>query len=367
MSFSEADLLSVIDKLYEAALDPALLDSAFQDLATTVGGVGINFLSLAGETLFYTQSLSEVADEYPEWALRNPRVKAVIERGVAGLCTTDGLLSSADFVRDPFYQEFLRQHGLLDFAAFISRPSPDYQFGVSVERAIDNDYFERGQLEFLAKIGPHASRALALSMRLRAHTGPPDPDLAAFVNRLDGGAIVIRRSGEVVALNKAAETLLGDGLAIQQKRLCASLHTHQSKLDRLLNAAFNQVIDNIGSLALPRPSGKRPLLLQAVPLAADYFPGQLTKKPGSVLILIFDLERGQGSAPASALQALGLSPAEISVAALIGAGLSPQEASDRLGLAVATVRTHIKNIYSKLDLQRQGDLVQLVTRLKMVK
>jgi DNA-binding CsgD family transcriptional regulator len=206
-----------------------------------------------------------------------------------------------------------------------------------------------------------------LSLRIQPQGKRADAGLEAFLNRLDGGAIIINRDGEVAALNASAEILLGDGLRFHQKRLYTSSHNDQSKLDRLLQTAFNQAIENIGSLAVARPSGKRALILQAVPLAKDYFPGQRSKRPGSILLLIFDLETSKGPPDFAALNAIGLSPAESKVAIVVGSGLSPQEASDHLGITVLTVRTHLKNIYQKLDLQRQGDLVQLVTKLRMVK
>jgi len=86
-----------------------------------------------------------------------------------------------------------------------------------------------------------------------------------------------------------------------------------------------------------------------------------------VLVLVHDVEK-KGRAPKTqALIALGLTLAEVRVAMLIGSGFNPSEASDQLGITVDTVRTHLKNINLKLGFRRQTDLVQLVTRLGMVK
>lgn len=67
--------------------------------------------------------------------------------------------------------------------------------------------------------------------------------------------------------------------------------------------------------------------------------------------------------PAEALAELyGLTLAESRVLEHIGQGETPQEAAERLGISLTTVKTHLQRIFAKTETTRQADLVRLVTR-----
>jgi DNA-binding CsgD family transcriptional regulator len=179
--------------------------------------------------------------------------------------------------------------------------------------------------------------------------------------------MVLGRTEGLITANARAEKLMNDGFFIQQRQLRASSNIHQVKLDALLLAAFDEPMSISSCVALPRPSRKRPLVVQAVPLAAQWSPGLRQKVAASILVLLFDLELENGASQSHGLKALGLTPAEVNVALLVGAGVSPRDASDHLEISILTVRSHLKSIFQKLGLTRQGDLVQLVSRLRMVR
>lgn len=225
----------------------------------------------------------------------------------------------------------------------------------SIRRPFGKAGFEAKEQNFLGSINPETHSTLTV-----------DPDLLALVHRLDCGALLVSRSREVVEMNACALCLAGDGLTVRRGRILASSTTHQGALDDFLRAAFDQDVEEPGSLALPRPSGKRPLVLRAVPLSKHEFPGHTTKQPRLVLLLLFDLEQ-KDQTGLSALRSLGLTAAEARVAMRVGSGASVKEAANHLKVSADTIRAHLKRIYLKLDVQRQGDLVQIVTRLQLVK
>jgi PAS domain S-box-containing protein len=61
----------------------------------------------------------------------------------------------------------------------------------------------------------------------------------------------------------------------------------------------------------------------------------------------------------------GLAPAEARVATLIGAGLSPQQAAEKLGISVKNVRTTLQHIFTKVGVSRQSELAVLLTKLTL--
>lgn len=209
-------------------------------------------------------------------------------------------------------------------------------------------------------------------------TAAPASDLIALLNRLNCAGMILRcdgRSesngkallqGHVVAMNAGAQDLVGDGMTISQRRLNLASNLDHDRLEVLLSKAFAGELVDLACMVLPRPSGMRPLLLQIASLTHEGIVDDLASDPALVLLLVFDLDRREATSCSAGLRALGLTPAEAAVAALVGAGLSPADASGRLGIKVLTVRTHLKAIFNKLGLQRQGDLVRIVSNLGML-
>ena len=193
-----------------------------------------------------------------------------------------------------------------------------------------------------------------------------EPDLLAILDRLPYGAFVISPGGEIAAQNARAETVIGDALAVRRGRIVVSSPTRQKELDRLLRAAPrpSMRVEGVGTVVLPRSQGRRPLILQVTPIVKPFVPAHFLQNPTSYLVLALDLEDREASFNSAALGALGLTSGEAKVAAMVGAGLTPQASADELGVSVATVRTHLKSIYSKLGVRRQADLVQLLARLR---
>lgn len=68
----------------------------------------------------------------------------------------------------------------------------------------------------------------------------------------------------------------------------------------------------------------------------------------------------------AALNYLGISRREQEVLALLAEGRSNQEIADALFVSVNTVKTHLQNLYQKLDVARRGQAVEKARSLKLV-
>lgn len=67
--------------------------------------------------------------------------------------------------------------------------------------------------------------------------------------------------------------------------------------------------------------------------------------------------------PEALLRESGISPREYEVLQLMAAGLSNQEIAGRLFISLNTVKTHISNIYLKLDVKRRTQAIQKMKEL----
>jgi DNA-binding CsgD family transcriptional regulator len=86
----------------------------------------------------------------------------------------------------------------------------------------------------------------------------------------------------------------------------------------------------------------------------------------AALVIVVDPEQDGGASPVKELCLLGLTRSEARLAALIGAGFTRAEAAEALGISQSTASDTIKQVYSKLDLSRQSELVRLVDRLAIL-
>ncbi len=72
------------------------------------------------------------------------------------------------------------------------------------------------------------------------------------------------------------------------------------------------------------------------------------------------------AADPSALQQLGISKREYEVLELIAQGLSNREIADKLFVSTSTVKTHLSNIYSKLDARRRTEAIKRAKELRLL-
>ena len=363
----------IVERLYSAALQPELWPQALHELAHAVGALGTVLLPVstqgARETLV-SPEMREASEAYQRgWWRHDSRVARVQSRRLSrGVFNEAELFSAEELARDPFRQEFLRQYGMGAFAAQIVAPLPKLVVSISVQRALARGPFEQDELDRLALLGKHAARAVTVALRLAAARAC-ERTLTGTLERLSCGAVVVDASHRTVLVNEAAEQLMGDGLSINRMRLRAASAEHQPLLDRLIaSAQLGAEASALGPLALPRPGGKMPLLLQAIPIhrsGADAIDRLLFDLP-TVLVLVVDPEREREHSPLAALRLIGLTLAEARIAALVGSGHSRREAAEALGISEWTAREALKRVFAKLGISRQSELVKLVYRLSVL-
>jgi DNA-binding CsgD family transcriptional regulator/PAS domain-containing protein len=362
------DALETIDLLYEAAIDPARWPDALDRLARATGGVGTAMIPITPQNiagLVVSPALQEANAEYEkEWWQHDTRVLRIFSRRLTGgVCCEAELFSDDEVARDPLRQEFLRSWGIGTFAAQLVQPLPNFVVAFSVQRALARGHFEGRELATLGLLGKHAARALLLSTHLAAARSV-EGALAEALEHFQSGAIIVDRAMRVLHANKAAEAMIGKGLSIQDGQLAASAPAEQARFQRFLLGALTKEANRYEAepMALSRPAGGKPLIMQAVPVERGLPDWQLPEG-ASALLLIVDPDARGAPALEKALMLLGLTPSEARLAVRMGTGSSRREAADTLGISIWTASDAIKRIYAKLDISSQSALVRLVDRL----
>lgn len=367
MSMQEG-ALEAVDMIYRAAVEPDLWPEALERFALSVGCIGMAMIPITPNDtagLIVSPSMREVEVEYRgEWWRHDTRVGRIFDRQLArGVVCEAQLFGEDELARDPFRQEFCRKHGIGVFAAQLLEPWPGHVVAFSGQRALKRGQFDGAELDRLKWLGQHAARALTISMKIAKGDALVD-GLLETIERFDGGVFVLNAAGEVTRLNTRAERMLGDGLSVTKRRLLVANADRQQAIDRLVAS----VLDGAGGrpapppIALTRPSGRKPLLVHAMPLSSRRAVDALQDPrlgAGGALLLVVDPERPPRTRD-EGLRLLGLTGAEARLATLVGVGMRRRDAAAVLGISEWTARDTLKAIYSKLDIRSVSELARLV-------
>ncbi|OQW68654.1 MAG: helix-turn-helix transcriptional regulator [Proteobacteria bacterium ST_bin12] len=176
-----------------------------------------------------------------------------------------------------------------------------------------------------------------------------------------GQALVIVSSrAEVLFASHAAEILLKNqnGLAVINQQLTAELPPDNVRLQNAINTAIDaqHTQDNSISIYIHRNQHPRPyyLSISRMQKQAD------ERRDGhSVMILIKDLSLNYEFWTERLSAEFGLSRREVECVVLLTERRSAKEVSEVMNISTETVRQYIKNVFKKMDVQKQHELVSL--------
>ena len=182
----------------------------------------------------------------------------------------------------------------------------------------------------------------------------------SLTEELDDATVAVfllERSGRIVECNERARQLLAadGGLADDGGQLGAS----SAQVHEALHAALADATTNSGtgsaSVRVPTADQGRWLLAQVRPVRRRAEP---LSDRAAVAVVVRDPWARKKVDPNAVQQALGLTAAEAEVAALLAEGRTVTEIAAARHRTVASVRWHLRQVYSKTGLRGQADLVR---------
>jgi DNA-binding CsgD family transcriptional regulator len=190
--------------------------------------------------------------------------------------------------------------------------------------------------------------------------------LAAVFDRMSDGVVILDGGGAVVFANRTAAALLAesDGLACDRDGIAAAEPGGNTTLQRLIAGARNgSSRHGMGDrCSLGRRNGRAPLSVLVAPLRVAPVRSAVSWiapcRPAAALF-VTDPDRG-GSLRAETLgRRFDLTRAETAFVVEVVKGDGLQAAADRLGIALATARTHLRHVFDKTGTRHQAELVGL--------
>ncbi|CAB3751389.1 hypothetical protein GQ57_24385 [Burkholderia sp. MSh2] len=233
---------------------------------------------------------------------------------------------------------------------------------IGFKTRVRGEPFSHGETQLLSLLLPHIRRAHELKARFEDIVGVNETALLAL-GRLSYGAALLASSGEVIRTNNEADRICtaSDGISISQRRLrCVDVESDRSLAETLRRTVFRSGGDSAKAVLISRPSGKRPYIAWSVPV--EHARPDASRSPAYTMIIINDLER-----PKNNLHALHelyeLTPCEADIAIALGTGAEVSHVAQSRRVSVNTVRSQRAQIYAKLGISSQSELIRTLAAL----
>jgi DNA-binding CsgD family transcriptional regulator len=348
-----------IDDIYEAAIVPEKWFAVLDRLAEVADAEGaLLFAAAPGAPRWIaSKAISGLVEEWTtsKWYLDNPRGQRLVPIEEPRFLTDLDAFTPEEMDASDYYTELLRPRGLgWCVGTSIRSPAGD-TLVFSIEKAHSKGPVPRAIAEQLDGLRPHLARASLLAGRLgldRARS------TVATLEAIGLPAAALTSNGRVVSANAgflAAEPRIriGAGNMIQ-----FASATAQALLMETISHSANS-LGWVGKSIPVRVTGLEPsFVAHVVPLRGgglDVFTGALS------IVFVTSIVPSSSPAP-SLLQVLfDLTPAEARTARQITEGKSIEQISFATGISPNTIRTHLKSVFQKTGVERQAELVSLLS------
>lgn len=371
---SDALLLKAIEAIYDAAPDPRGWPRALGAIAEYFSDVGAILIWYRDNGSFGTivsESLAAAQKDYEEngWASRDIKAMRAREFGYFfnGEPFADRHIGFDEEMKNhPCSVEFFAKHGLGWIGAVAVSPDPHVGVMLSVQRdARVKEQFSDQELEDLRRISRHIEKSLRLSVKL-LNVEVANLGLGEALSRIGIGVFALDARGRVIFSNPTANRLMGDEVQVVKGRLRFGGSSSVEKLDQAISQSLTGATPDL--LNDPKPflvqaaSSDRRLAIYVLPVFQPNLAARFLTHTRAIVLAI-EQKLSEPADPAIVRDLLGLTLGEAKIAAMIGAGLSPRDAAEKLGIKEDTARTVLKKVFSKTGVSRQGELVALLTKL----
>jgi DNA-binding CsgD family transcriptional regulator len=267
--------------------------------------------------------------------------------------------------RGEFYNDWVSRYDVAEGFGACLFAEAGLSTGLTVLRSERHPY-GAAQRTLLTRLLPHLQCATLAHRTLAAAESRARAERQAL-DALPIGVVTVDANARVLMTNRYADAILraNDGISAPASAITAATTAETAALRALIAAAsaihHRRGVDAPGVLRVSRPSLRRPLVIQALPIAAMAdLHGDAAA--ASVILLITDPDGPAAGNEQLLREGWGLTPAEARAAALIASGMGTAAVAAMLKISIETLRRHIKRACRKTGTHGQADLVALVAR-----
>ncbi len=366
---TEDDVIRVVTRFQAAGLGEVSWLAALEDLGRLTGSKGGELIGLGDRAAVPFNWMTGVAPEAPAEFVAagggDPRVNSRVRIGMAApeltVLDESAFTSAEDAIRYPEYGAWLRRHdlGYICLSPLLRQDS--LLVGLALVRSEAQGNVTAEQRRAFEVVAPHVRAAVRTQMALDSRALGMVSDV---LDALSSALFVCDPQGRVLSLSPAADAIVAANgpLRMAQGMLSAARESEAGPL----RAAIAQAAGGFGALRTPsRPvvvrdaDGHRPVLVEVCSASGEY----ALRFGSAALVIVRDAGPEEARLAEAARVLFRLTPAEGHVAAKLAAGRGPQAIAEATGVAVGTVRTHVRRIFEKAGVRTQIELVALLARL----
>ena len=355
------NLNAISQSFAEAATGQITWRRSLDLISEQVGGSGATIVPLKGllPERPTSSAFEEAIDVYVKdgWYKHDDRFRAMGAVRRKGFGTDLDFISEEEMRRSPYYQEWLRPFGLKWFAGVLISGLEE-EWALSLQRSEAQGPFTDAEGTQLALL----SRGLASSAMLANALGFARADAALDAFTASGKAVILfNRHGEIIRANPAAEELFTDSFRIRQRRIVCPTAEETTNLARAIQKACDSRIEYLDLPVLLKRPNKTSIIAyvsRSRGVAIDVL------SPCQGYVIFVDPYRRGLPTRSVLMDSFGLTGTEASVADMLRDGRSLRQISTEIGISYETGRTHLRNIFSKLDVHDQADLVAFLVQLR---
>lgn len=366
---------SLVDSIYEAALDPTRWPEVLGDIREGIGASAFSLFTLAStegqKPELLTHNIDPAWSEAyrDHWWQHDAWVQGALSRGLAapGLTLSGSMLVEPEtFQKGLWFNEALKPQDIGDLltTALWSAEGTGPQLVLSFYRSVRAKPFETAEIRQLSHLSGHLRRAFRLALS-EAELSEKLQNQTAVLDGISQPLLILDGQRKIISLNEPAERLLStkpEGVLHIRNQRIMDLGQRASPT---LEAAFEWARIHPGkpaSIAFVTLAHGEPPTAGSARLVKLRHPPSHNFRLDDPDRFMLQLELAE-SPPPEGLRSFallfGLTQGEFRVLALMIEEFSPRLIAEHLGISLPTVRTHLQRIRQKTGTRRFADLIRL--------
>jgi len=364
-----AVLSDLIGTIYDTALDRALWSEVLQKSAEFVGG--------SASSLYWKDTVRRTGKPFLYWIARHDttvpsyfdqcvRVDPLTTRqftfDVGEVYSVEDCMPYAEFMESRLYKEWIKPNGYVEqLAATVDKSTTSFSL-FAIFRGEEQGFVDAEARRRMRLIIPHVRRAVLIGNVLDFGMA----EATAFEHTLNGlaaGVFLVDAGARIVFANASGQALLDEGKILCQKN--GVLTAADPRIRKMLPGVIASAGDGdaaVGTngIAVPlSPHPEQPWLAHILPLTsgARRHAGIEYSAVAAVFVHQASLETPSSMETLSKLYKL--TPSELRVLAAVSEVGGVSAVAEVVGIAEATVKTHLQHLFAKTGTNRQTDLVKL--------